>query len=131
MARTFGNSTFIGKISKAAADPVPDDCLQAHTLRLKRVYQRKSEEVRNLTIVPEATSPPVAGPSNGGGNREIGHGHSHNHSHGSGHSGSSPGSRSGGHGTPLTPHISTSSSHDVLVSGASEYSLTSTTFARV
>lgn len=83
------------------------------------MYQRKSEEVRNLTA-PEGTWP-AAGPSNT--SREGGQSHAQNHSQTQSfnQTGSSPGSRSGGHGTPLTPHVSSSTSHDVLVSGASEH----------
>ncbi|KAK9893436.1 hypothetical protein P389DRAFT_21288 [Cystobasidium minutum MCA 4210] len=94
---------------------------KSHTLRLKRVYQRKSEEVRNLSAVSEVNSPPAAGTSSSSTARD---GAAH-HSQGSssshhGHSASSPGSRSGagGQGTPLTPHVSSTSGHDVLISGA-------------
>lgn len=114
-----------GSLSYKLADRFPFEFhfTQSHTLRLKRVYQRKSEEVRNLSAVSEVNSPPAAGTSSSSTARD---GAAH-HSQGSssshhGHSASSPGSRSGagGQGTPLTPHVSSTSGHDVLISGASE-----------
>lgn len=109
-------------------------CLQTHTLRLKRTYQRKSEEVRNLQQASEAIAGSPSGSTSG--STPIASGYISPTSHqqqsslhlspeagsSGSRSGSRPTSRSGLDGNfeaGSSGHRSTGKG-DILISGASE-----------
>ena len=112
-------------------------CSQTHTLRLKRTYQRKSEEVRNLQQASEAIAGSPSGSTSGSTPIASGYvsptSHHHHHQQSSLHlspeagssgsrSGSRPTSRSGldgGFEAGSSGHRSTGKG-DILISGASE-----------